>query len=265
MSFNNKITWIIGASSGIGKALAIDMAKQKSILILSSRNTDELKKVHELCLQHTDQCTVMPLDLENNNDYSSQVQEILSQYQRLDYLFLVGGVSQRSYVSETPESIDRKLMEIVYFGNVSLTKAVLPTMITQQSGHIVVVSSIAGKFGWPQRSAYSASKHALHGFFETLRAEQKVNNIMITIAIPGRVRTNISQNALLKDGSNYGKLDEGQENGISAESCSRQIISAIKKNKKEILIGGKEIYMVWIRRFLPFMYYRLAAKIEPNK
>ena len=91
------------------------------------------------------------------------------------------------------------------------------------------------------------------------------NNIDITIAVPGRVKTSISENALKNDGSKYGRLDEGQENGISARSCSKQIINAIIKNKKEILIGGKEIYMVWIRKYFPSLYYRLAAKMEPNK
>ena len=265
MAFKDKSVWIIGASSGIGKALAIDMAKAKAKIILSSRNIEELKKVQEECLKLTDYCVSLKLDLEFNGDYSKEVGEVLSHYSTIDYLLLVGGVSQRSYAYETPESIDRKLMEINYFGNVSITKAVLPTMIKQKSGHIVVVSSIAGKFGWPLRSAYSASKHALHGFFESLRAEQVSNNIIVTMAVPGRVLTNISQNALLKDGSKHGKLDSGQEKGISAESCSMQIIAAIKKNKKEVLIGGKEIYMVWIRKFLPFLFYSFAAKSESNK
>ncbi len=262
MTFKNSTVWIIGASSGIGKALAIDIAKKNAKLVLSSRNITELENVKQTCLRYTSHCIVIPLDLEQNSDYKEHVNKVVPKYESIDYLLLVGGVSQRSYAFETPDSIDRKLMEINYFGNISITKAVLPIMVNQQSGHIVVVSSIAGKFGWPLRSAYSASKHALHGFFESLRSEQKTNNINITIAVPGRVLTNISQNALLKDGSNYGKLDFGQERGISAESCSKQIIRAIQKEKKEILIGGKEIYMVWIKKFLPFIYYKIAAKSE---
>ncbi len=265
MSFKDKSVWIIGASSGIGKAMAIDLAKAQAKIVLSSRNIEELKKVQDECLKFTDFCMCLKLDLEFNGDYSKEVLEVLSNYNRIDYLLLVGGVSQRSYAFETPGIIDRKLMEVNYFGNVNVTKAVLPTMIKQKSGHIVVVSSIAGKFGWPLRSSYSASKHALHGFFESLRAEQTLNNITVTMAVPGRVLTNISQNALLKDGSKHGKLDGGQEKGISAESCSKQIMAAIKNKRKEVLIGGKEIYMVWIRKFLPFLFYSFAAKSEPNK
>ena len=264
MSFANSTVWIIGASSGIGRALAIDMAKHQANLVISSRNITELENVKKDCLNYTQNCTVVPLDLEINSDYNNEVKQVVKKYSTIDFLIINGGISQRSQIHETPISIDRKLMEINYFGNISITKSVLPYMMKQKSGHIVVVSSIVGKFGFPLRSAYSASKHALHGYYETLRAEQKSNNINVTIIIPGRVKTNISQNAILKDGSSYDKLDTGQAQGISAQSCSIQIIKAIKKNKKEVLIGGSELTMVWIRRFFPFLFYRLITKIQPK-
>ena len=264
MFFKNSTVWIIGASSGIGRALAIDMAKLQADLVISSRDVVELEKVREICLQYTEHCSIVMLDLVENTDFNPQVNEVIQLYDSIDYLILSGGISQRSFASETPISIDRRIMEVNYFGNVSLTKAVLPYMIEQKSGHVVVISSIVGKFGFPLRSAYSASKHALHGFYETLRAEQKQNNINITIAIPGRVQTNISYNAVQKDGSQYKQLDDGQAQGISVESCSKQIIKSIKKNKKEALIGGKEIWMVWIRKFLPFLFYSFANKIQPK-
>ncbi len=260
----NKTAWVIGASSGIGKALSIDLAKLHVNLVLSSRNTEELEKIKMTCLQHTKHCTVIPLDLEENTDYGPKVKEVIQEYKAIDYLILSGGISQRSLASETPLNIDRRLMEINYFGNISVTKAVLPYMTAQKSGHIIVVSSIVGKFGFPLRSAYSAAKHALHGFYETLRAEQKSNNIKVTIVVPGRVQTNISYNAIIKDGSRYKQFDDGQAQGISVESCSRQIIKAIRKNKKEVLIGGKELKLVWIRKFLPFLFYSFVNKIEPK-
>lgn len=262
--FKNKTVWIIGASSGIGRALAMDMAKLRANLVLSSRNAEELEKVREICLRHTEHCSVIPLDLEESSGHAPKVKEVVKKYDTIDYLIVNGGISQRSLAFETPLEIDRKLMEINYFGNISITKAVLPHMMEQKSGHIIVVSSIVGKFGFPLRSAYSASKHALHGFYETLRAEQRENNIKVTMIVPGRVKTNISYNAILKDGSKHKQLDDGQAQGISAESCSKQIIRAIKKNRKEVLIGGKEIAMVWIRRFLPFLFYSFATKIQPK-
>jgi short-subunit dehydrogenase len=234
----------------------------KAKLVLSSRNVEVLEDLKRSCEEFTEYCMVIPLDLEKNAEFDVIVSKVVQKFQTIDYLIVNGGISQRSLIKETPMNIDRRLMEINYFGNIAITKAVLPQMIKQQSGHIIVVSSIVGKFGFPLRSAYSASKHALHGFYETLRAEHKKDNIKVTIAIPGRVQTNISYNALKKDGSPHQQLDDGQANGISVEKCSREIIHAIRKEKKEVLIGGKELFMVWIRKYLPFMFYNIVTKID---
>ncbi len=262
MNLENKTVWIIGASSGIGKALSIDYAKLNAKLIISSRKVDQLEKIKEECLKNTPNCSVIPLDLEKNTNYKHKVDEAIQKYKTIDYLIVNGGVSQRSLAAETPLEIDRKLMEINYFGNIAITKAVLPHMIKQQSGHIVTVSSIVGKFGFPLRSAYSATKHALHGFYETLRFEHQKDNIKVTIVIPGRIKTDVSINALNKDGKPHGEMDPGQNTGMPVEICSKQIIKAIQKNKKEVLIGGKELMMVRFRRFLPFLFYKIANKID---
>jgi short-subunit dehydrogenase len=262
MSFKNKTVWIIGASSGIGRALAIGFAKEKSKLVLSSRNLKELEETQKKCQKYSLDCSIIPLDLEQNSEFEIKVNEVLKTYSSIDYLIINGGVSQRSLAFETPLDLDRKIMEINYFGNIAITKAVLPQMIKQQSGHIVTLSSIVGKFGFPLRSAYSASKHALHGFYETLRFEHQKDHIKVTIAIPGRVKTNISVNALNKEGKQHGEMDPGQERGITAESCSQQIIKAIRKNKKEVLIGGNELIMVRLKRWFPFLFYRIASKVE---
>jgi len=262
MTFNNKTVWIIGASSGIGKALAFDFAKLNTKLVISSRQVEELNKIQLECLKHSPNCSVIPLDLEQNSNYEHKVKEVIQKYKTIDYLIINGGISQRSFAAETPIEIDRKLMEVNYFGNIAITKAVLPQMIQQHSGHIVTVSSIVGKFGFPLRSAYSASKHALHGFYETLRLEHWNDNINVTIVIPGRIKTNISINALTKNGEKHAEMDAGQNEGISAEACSNQIIRAIQKNKKEVLIGGKELIMVHLRKWFPFLFYKIAHNIN---
>jgi short-subunit dehydrogenase len=136
-------------------------------------------------------------------------------------------------------------------------------MIANGGGQIAVTSSMVGKFGFPYRSAYSASKHALHGFFESLLAENSKNNILVSVLIPGRVQTNISKYAIDRDGKEYGKMDPGQANGISAEKAARQIIRGLQREKKEIPVGGSELIMVQIRRFFPALYYKLATRIRP--
>jgi short-subunit dehydrogenase len=257
--FENKIIWIIGASSGIGAEMANQAADLGAKVILSARNLEALESVR-LKLKNPDFHLILPIDLAQNENFSELVNIVIQKYGRIDMLFNNGGVSQRSVISETPLEIDRKIMEINYFGNIALTKAVLPYMIQQKAGHIVVISSIAGKFGFFLRSAYSASKHALHGFYESLLLEEEKNGIRVTIACPGKINTNISRNALNSLGESHGLMDHNQESGMSAEACVNKLFWAISKNKKEILIGNKEIFAVTIKRFLPGLFWRIIKK-----
>jgi len=135
-------------------------------------------------------------------------------------------------------------------------------MVRRRSGHVLATSSISGRFGFPLRSAYSASKQALHGFFETLYLENKKYNIRSSVIIPGRVRTNISFHALDGEGKENGKLDDGQAKGILPEDAARMIIRGIKRNKREILVGRWELTMLFIRRYFPSLFFRIADKIK---
>jgi len=260
--FKHKCVWIIGASSGIGRALAIELSKHKAHLIISSRNEIKLLEVKEVCEKNGNKCVIIPLDLTETTRVNEKAKLAFSQHKRIDFLILNGGVSQRSYINETPLDVDRKIMEINYFGNIALTKAVLPYMIKQQSGHIATVSSIVGVFGFPLRSAYSASKHALHGFYETLRIEHLKDHIKVSIIIPGRVKTNISVNAIDKNGLAHNKLDKGQADGISPQKAAQGILKGLHKEKKEILIGRTELIMVYLKRFFPYIFSKVANKIK---
>ena len=261
--FENKIVWITGASSGIGEALAIEFAKLKSKLILSARREDELIRVQNNCKTFTSEVEILPFDL-TSVDFNSISQKAISIFGSIDVLINNGGISQRSTAVETPVEIDRKIMELNYFSNIALTKAVLPEMIKNNKGRIVVMSSLSGKYGWKQRSAYSASKFALHGFYESLQAELSNTNLNVMIVCPGRVKTNISFNALKADGTKHNKMDVAQEKGIPADVCARKIISGLKSNKKELMIAGKEKLLLMIRRVIPSLYYNIAAKRDPN-
>jgi len=262
VEIKDKIVWITGASSGIGEALAYAYAREKAKIIISSNQVEELETVRKKCLEMNADVIAVAFDLISQESIKQAVGQVLNKYGKVDLLINNGGISQRSLIRETPLDIDRKLMDVNYFGGVYLTKLILPSMIKQKQGHIAVTSSIVGKFGFPLRSAYSASKHAILGFYETLRFEEEENNIKVTIIIPGRVKTNISINAVTKDGQTYGKMDEGQNDGISAEASARIIIKAIKRNKKEVLVGGKELLMVHFRRFIPILFNKLTSKIK---
>lgn len=255
--FENKIIWITGATSGIGEALAYQLSKKGAKLILSARREDELNKVKEKCVTDV---FVLPMDLTKIEEFASKVKQVIEHFGRIDYLINNGGVSQRSEAWETAIDIDRKIMEVNYFGNIALTKAVLPYFHKQQSGYIITTSSLSGKFGFFLRSAYAASKHAIVGFYESLRLEEEKNNIKVSILFPGLINTNISQNALAKDGSSHGSLDNNQEKGISPELCATQIIKGIEKEKHEIFAGGRELKAVIIKRLFPKLFYKIIKK-----
>ena len=154
-------------------------------------------------------------------------------------------------------------MEINYFSAVNLSKAALPVMLKYGSGKIVVVSSIAGKFGFFLRSSYSAAKHALHGYFESLRLEAEKKGISVLMVCPGKIKTNVSLNAAGAAGDSHNKMDPSHENAMSAEECAKQIIAGIMNDKEEIFIGGKELLIVKIKRFFPKLFGKLIRKQSP--
>lgn len=261
-SIKDKVFWITGASSGIGKSLAELVLSQGAKAVLSGRNEVALNEVAKPFDENN--ILILPFDLNLIPDTTTLINSIIEKFCRIDYLINNGGISQRSLASETSINVDRKVFEINYFGNITLAKAVLPTMIKQGGGHIAVTSSVVGKFGFPLRSAYSASKHALQGFYESLRAENYKNNIKVSVIIPGRIYTNISVNAVTKDGSKHGQMDPGQANGLTSEKAAKKILKGIINYRKEIIVGKMDVILVYIRRFLPKLFYYLAIKIDPK-
>lgn len=257
--YSNKVAWVTGASSGIGVEMVRQLAAAGANVILSSRNAEKLEEIRQT-LKEPDNHLVLALDLEDSSNFEQLTAQVIAKFGQIDFLFNNGGLSQRSEAGDTPLEVDRRIMEINYFGNVALTKAVLPYMRKQQSGHFIVISSIAGKFGFFLRSAYSASKHALHGFYESLMLEEEKNGLKVTIACPGKINTNISVNALNESGGTHGEMDHNQETGMSSEECVKQLLSAVENNKKEVLIGNKEIKAVTLKRFLPKLFWKVIRK-----
>jgi short-subunit dehydrogenase len=259
----DKVVWITGASSGIGEAVAKEIAKKGANLILSSRKKDTLLKVQSsLSNKENYKSHILPLDLSQPETLNDKAKEALNFFGRIDIVIHSGGISQRAMARDTPIEVDRRIMEINYFGTVILTKAVLAAMIKNGFGHIVSISSLVGKFGSPYRSGYAASKHALHGFFDSLRAEEYMKNIYVTLVTPGFVKTNVSINALTDDGTPMNQMDEGQEKGMNTDQCARKIIRGIEQEKNELLIGGKETIAVYIKRFFPGLFTRIIRKAK---
>jgi short-subunit dehydrogenase len=265
---NNRVVWITGASSGIGEALAYEMAKQGARLILSARRKEELERVKGNCISSAQaNIHVLPFDLTKTETLKLTTEAAVQVFGHIDILVNNGGISQRSFAKDTLLDVDKRIMDVNYFGAVALTKNILPHFLKRKSGHLVTVSSVTGIFGTPYRSGYAASKHALHGFFDSLRAElwkDVKDAITVTMICPGFIHTPITLSAVTGDGSPLGKMDDAQYKGKPADWCARKIIRAIEKKNNEVYIGGIETLGVRFKRLFPnwFARYIRSAKVR---
>jgi dehydrogenase/reductase SDR family member 7B len=264
-NFSGKVVWITGASSGIGEALAYAFSVAGARVLLSSRRTEELERVKQACA-HPGEARVLPMDLVEMESFGVRVAEAIGAFGQVDIMIHNGGITQRSLVAETDLSVHRKVMELNYFSYVALTRALLPHFLERKTGHFVVMSSVMGKIGTPLRSAYAASKHALHGFFDCLRAEVSAMNVQVTIFTPGYIRTNISQNALTKDGTPLGTVSENIEKGFPADKAAVQMLRGIEKGVYEAYIGKRsgEFLALVLNRWAPGVLVGQVRKHAPK-
>lgn len=225
--------------------------------MLSARREDELQRVADATGLPSTDVLVLPVDMTDESSLTSRVQSTLETFGPIDYVFQNAGITQRGTVAETQFTVYRQLMELNFFGVVALTKALLPSMLSRGSGHFVVTSSVAGKIGTKQRSGYCASKHALHGFFDALRAETYEAGLRVTLVCPGYIRTPISLHALNAEGQKHGRMDENQQKGMDPAECARQICNAVAREREEVYVGGVETMGIYLKRFLPGILSRI--------
>jgi short-subunit dehydrogenase len=264
-SLNDKVVWITGASSGIGEALAYELSAHGAKLILSSRRVAELERVKNNCA-HLDDVHILPLDLTDNANLEAKVPVAIALFGHIDIMVHNGGISQRALVAETAIAVHRQVMELNYFSYIILTKAILPHFIARRSGYFVVTSSVMGKIGTPMRAAYAAAKHALHGYFDSLRAEVDQYGIGVTILVPGYIRTPIA--AISGDGSFLTTRTEQIKDGFLAGKAALQIIKAIQNETYEPYIGksmGPERLALFVSSFFPNLFTRLIPKFGTPK
>jgi short-subunit dehydrogenase len=262
MGFSNKVVWITGASSGIGKALAIELSKLNATLILSSRKITALELVKQACADPL-KVKILELDLEDSKALHQKATAAITLFGGVDILVNNGGISQRSFAKDTNSSVDKRIMDVNYLGTIALTKALLPHFIAKKRGHFVTTTSVVGKIGTPLRSSYAASKHALHGFFDSLRAEVYEDDISVTLVCPGFVTTNVSRNALTGDGSPQETMDKATQNGIAPQHFAKLMAKAIKNKKEEVYIAGfKEKLAVFVKRMFPKLLSKMIRKLS---
>jgi short-subunit dehydrogenase len=263
-SLANKVIWITGASSGIGEALVHELVKKGARLILSARRKEELERVKGQCPLHAQPfIRILPFDLAEPSLLKLQAEAAIQLFGHIDILINNGGISQRSLAKDTSLAVDRRLMEVDYFGTIALTKALLPHFLKRKAGHFVAVTSVMGIIGTPYRSGYAAAKHAVHGFYDSLRAElwKESRHIYVTLICPGWVRTHLTLQALTGDGSPLNQMDEATRKGMSPQRFAKKMVRAIEKKKEEVYIGGhKERWAVFLKRHFPLLFSKIVRK-----
>lgn len=263
-NYSELTIWITGASSGIGEAMALNFAKQGARIILSGRNEKKLALVKNCC-KNSDKHIIAAFDITDVGQVSSAYEQLKLQNVQIDWLINNAGISQRSLIMQTHEDVERKIMEIDYFAQTRLTRLVLPEMLAQGGGKIVMISSVAGLVGTQYRGAYSAAKAALHLWANSLRAELHEQGIEVATIFPGFIQTNVSINALTGDGSTQGSMDEATDNGLSAKNFAQQVSKALAKGDEYIVVAGsKEKLAAMVNRISPPKLYKLirASKVK---
>ncbi len=256
--YNGKTIWITGASSGIGEELAYLLTSAGGTLILSARREDELERVKKNC--NSSNVFIYPLDLGNEDSLRTTAESVLATFPAIDILFNNGGISQRGEAVETALEVDRRIFEVNFFGNILLSKMVGRQMVANKKGQIVITSSLVGKWGFYLRSSYSGSKHALHGYYESMRMEVEKSGVAISLVLPGFTQTNISKHALKGDGTASNELDSNQSSGLSPAFVAQKILNGVAKKKYEISVGRTEALGLIVRRYFPALFHRLVRK-----
>lgn len=266
-AFIGQIVWITGASSGIGASLALDMCRARAQVVLSARRVDKLQEVVDACKALGDDVPiplVLPMDVTDIDGHTYAVETVLQKFGKIDILILNAGRSQRKLAVETSIYETKSLFDLNFFSYVSLSNHVAPSMIEKHQGHIVIMSSISGKIATPIASSYSATKFALHGYYDAFRAENaKNNNISVTLICVGPVETEIGGQVIRAEGDKT--LEEGKK--MTAPYATKIMTKAIFHKQPEIWISDQPILVFpYIAHFSPMLYRYISVNIfGPNR
>lgn len=260
MDLSGNVIWITGASSGIGRALAMECARQGATLMLTARRMEALEATRSAC-ERSEEHRCMVHDVTAHGTHATVFNSILDTWGRLDMVILNAGIGQRGSVLETDPEVERRIMEINYFGCTEVVHTVLPHFLKRNDGYFVVTSSIMGTLSTPRRATYAASKHALHGFFEGLRAELHHTRIGMTLLCAGYIKTDISFHSVRGDGEGYGAMDDQHRTAMPASTFARRAIRAIGKRKPVVFIGGLERFAPLLQRLSPGLVRWLLPRV----
>lgn len=255
--FTDQIWWITGASSGIGAGLARALAAKGAHVILSGRDVAALQTVAKDC----GDALVLPFETTDYAAVPALVEQAWGWKGRVHALVNNAGISQRSLALDTDFAVYERIIGVDLLAPIALTQANLPLMVAAGGGRIVAISSVAGIVGSPMRSAYSAAKHGLIGYNDSVRCETAHLGIEVHVVAPGSIKTNVSRNALLADGSRRGVSDKAIEAGLDADVFATQVLDGIAAGQREMILAqGVELHISGLRRSDPDALFDMMAK-----
>ena len=259
-NFTDKVIIITGASSGIGKALAMELAKEEANLVLAARSEDDLNRISKECQGYGAETLVVQTDVAEKDQCQHLIEKTIEEFACIDILVNNAGISMWSHFDKF-DDLDRfnEMMQVNYMGAVYCTKYALPHL-KKSKGLIVAVSSLAGKTGVPTRSGYSASKHAMVGFFKSIRVELMDSGVDVTLVYPGFVATEIRKRAYGEDGVPLGISPIQEDEAMSPEECARIMVKGMAKHKREIVMTLRGKVGQWIKLIAPGLVDKIAKK-----
>jgi short-subunit dehydrogenase len=260
MTFANQTVILTGASAGIGRSLAISLAQQGANLVLAARNQAALEETAICCMEQGGQAIAVPTDVAQPKACQQLIETAIAAFGQIDVLVNNAGISMLTRFEDVTDlSILEQVMQVNYFGSVYCTHYALPYLKAHR-GLIVAISSICGKTAVPTRTGYVASKHAMQGFFDTLRIELQGTGVGVLVVSPGFVATDIRQHAMGADGNPLGQSPRDEtKDTMSVDECVRQIIWAMQRRKREHIMTVKGKITPWAKLVLPGLVDRIAA------
>jgi len=252
----NKVVIITGASSGIGRALAVEFASRGAKLVLGARRTDRLQELEQE-LPGTEILSVKT-DVSVEEECKNLIEQAVSRFGHIDILINNAGISMRANFQDMDLEVMHKVMDVNFYGTVYCTKYALPYLL-ESKGSLVGVISIAGHVGLPGRTAYSASKFAVRGFLDTVRIENLKKGLHVLVAAPGFTASEVRKSALTANGTAQGETPRKEEKMMSSEECALHIANAVKKRKRQLIltfVEGK--FTVFLGKFFPSLLDKLT-------
>lgn len=260
--FKNKTVIVTGASSGIGEQLVRQLANLDAKIVLCARRQANMEAIVSDIGLSEERYLILPCDFSKTVNYTDLVKQVLAKFGSIDVLINNAGIAQKSLVQDTIEEVERRIFEVNYFGTIGFTKAVLPHFMEKGDGHVVAISSILGEIGLPSVGPYCASKHAVNGYFNSLRYDVEKLGVDVSIISPGFISTSITKKSLTGTGEIHAKDSVAQEKGMPADRCAAQILKQIAKKKRQAYVGGLEVLMPKFEFFFPRLFHWLMRKMH---